>query len=365
MNDEVYMLRALTLANRARGKTWPNPLVGAVVVKNGKVIAEGFHHAAGEKHAEVDALSKLAREDTSGATLYVTLEPCSHYGKTPPCVEAIVKAGIVRVVCAMLDLNPIVNGKGFAYLKQHGIDVSVGVLSIDAQLLNKEYVTFHTKGRPYVTLKFATSLDGKLASKTNDSKWITNERARSYARKLRSQHQAILVGTNTVAIDNPNLGSRSSMVDPVRIIIDTNLRLNRDADVFRDSNILIVTTEQAPRANVQYYENQGVPLIMQSGERINISELLATLYERSIVSLFVEGGGSLIGSFIDARLVDQVYAFLAPVLVGGSQAITIGGSGFETIAQSLKLSKVTIKRFEDNCLIQGSVADSITNEVPS
>jgi diaminohydroxyphosphoribosylaminopyrimidine deaminase/5-amino-6-(5-phosphoribosylamino)uracil reductase len=355
MSDQDCMRRALKLAAKARGKTWPNPMVGAVIVKNDKVIAEGFHHAAGRDHAEVDALHKLRSGEAEGATLYVTLEPCSHYGKTPPCAQAIVKAGISKVVCSITDPNPIVNGKGFEYLKNNGIEVSVGLMRDDALRINKEYVTFHTKKRPYVTLKFATTLDGKLATKTNDSKWITNERARSVARKLRSEHQAILVGTNTVVMDNPNLGSQSNTKDPLRIIIDSTLKLTPDIKVFRDDNYILVTTDSAPRERVEQYESQGISLIMQSGERIDIEELLKTLYERSIVSLFLEGGGNLIGSFLDARMVDEVYTFMAPVIVGGSSAVTIGGRGIATITESLRLKDVSIKKIADNFMIHGYV----------
>ncbi|MDP3965894.1 MAG: bifunctional diaminohydroxyphosphoribosylaminopyrimidine deaminase/5-amino-6-(5-phosphoribosylamino)uracil reductase RibD [bacterium] len=341
--DERFMSEALKLAEKGIGRTSPNPMVGAVVVKGGKIIGRGYHRKAGVAHAEIEALAAAGRS-ARGATLYVNLEPCAHFGKTPPCVEAIINAGIKRVVCSAIDPNPQVQGRGIARLKQFGISVSVGVKKAEARVLNEAFFVFHEKKRPFVALKFAMSLDGKLAARTGDSKWITGEKARSFARDLRGNYQAILVGVNTVIRDNPHLGARKrGMKDPLRIILDSHLRIPLRARVLRDANVIIAATSRAPRAKIQKLEKRGIRVLVFKGIRVSIPKLLAELRKREIISVFVEGGGEVLGSFIDAKIADKAYVFCAPLLVGGAGAHSVGGKGVEKIAQALRFKTMSVK----------------------
>lgn len=326
-SDITFQKLALSLAKKGSGSTFPNPMVGAVIVKNGKVIGKGYHKKAGLPHAEIEAIETARRglAKLKGTTLYVNLEPCIHFGKTPPCVDAIIKAGVTRVVCATADPNPIVSGKGITKLQKAGIDVSVGLLEKEAIKLNEAFFTFHQKKRPFIAIKFAASLDGKIATKRNDSKWITNEKARAFAGKLRSQYQAVLVGINTVINDNPHLGNS------LRIILGSESKIPKDFQVLRDSNVLIVNPK-------------------------NIKELLSTLVKKEIISILVEGGGETIGRFIDEKLVDKVYAFHAPLIIGGEKAINaVRGEGVAKLKDAIKLKNVTFQKFDDNILTTGYV----------
>ncbi len=352
-SDELYIAETLKLATKGRGWTNPNPMVGAVIVKKGKVIGQGHHRRAGTEHAEVVAL-KSCTSDPRGATLYVNLEPCSHLGKTPPCTDAIIKAGIQRVVCSTLDPNPAVHGQGRDQLKAANIEFSLGIFAQEAKELNECFFSFHQKGRPFIAIKFASSLDGKMATKTGDSSWITNDSAREYARRLRAEYQAILVGSKTALHDDPHLGVRhKSAKDPLRIILDSRLRLSRDAQVLRDSNVLLVTTTRAPSEKVHYYQQQGFEVVVFKGSFIPLNVLMKKLHTMNIISVFVEGGGTIIGSFIDDMLVDKVYAFYAPVIIGGAKASHIGGDGKTEMSNAIRLQDVTFKRFNDNFLITG------------
>ncbi len=356
--DQFFLKEALKLAKKGMGWTNPNPMVGAVLVKNGRVIGKGYHKRVGSDHAEIDAI-KFSQESSEGAILYVNLEPCSHFGRTPPCVDEIIKARISRVVCCTLDPNPKVNGKGVAKLKKAEVDVSVGILQDQARVLNETFFTFHEKKRPFVALKFASSLDGKIATKTGDSKWITNEKARNYARNLRSCYQAVLVGVNTVIKDNPHLGVRiKGKKDPLRIVLDSTLRIPLESLVLRDSNILIVTTSKYNKQNLACLVRKGVQIVVLSGKQISVPELLSKLKERAIISVLVEGGGKTIGPFADSGLADKVYAFLSPILIGGKQAISaVEGEGVEKINQAINLETISYKKFEDNFLITGHIKE--------
>ncbi|MBI2018424.1 bifunctional diaminohydroxyphosphoribosylaminopyrimidine deaminase/5-amino-6-(5-phosphoribosylamino)uracil reductase RibD [Candidatus Daviesbacteria bacterium] len=329
--DEFFINETLKLAKKGVSWTYPNPMVGALIVKGGRMIGKGYHKVFGLPHAEIEALQKC-KENPKGATLYVNLEPCSHFGKTPPCVDTIIQAGITRVVCATLDPNPKVRSFGLAKLQKAGIEVLVGVLESEARTLNEAFFTFHEKKRPFIALKFAASLDGKIATRTGESKWITNEKARKYARSLRGQYQAVLVGINTVLKDNPHLGVRmKGKKDPLRIILGQRVQIPDDAQVLRDQNVLIIKAKK-------------------------IHDLLSVLREKEIISILVEGGGSVLGSFVDAKVVDKVYAFHAPILVGGKKAISaIAGQGVQTISQSIHLKNLSYKRFDDNLLTIGYV----------
>lgn len=331
MDEDIKILReTLKLAKKGLGWTNPNPMVGAVIVKNSRIIGQGFHHKVGHPHAEIEALNNTAA-DLTDATLYVNLEPCSTHSLTPPCTDVIIKTRIKRVVCATLDPNPKNHGQGLAKLQKAGIKVTVGALADEARKLNEAFFTFHEKKRPYVAIKFAASLDGKIATRTGDSKWVTNEKAREYARNLRGQYQAVLVGVNTILKDNPHLGVRmKGKKDPVRVIMTSGLPIPPDAQVMRDQNFLIVNTKK-------------------------VANLLSILREKEIISVLVEGGGKTLGSFLDSGVVDKVYAFHAPILIGGKKAITIGGEGAKTVQQALHLKNISHKKFDDNFLTIGYV----------
>jgi len=355
LEDQQFMKRALALARKGIGWTLPNPMVGAVIVKNGKIIAQDYHKKAGFPHAEIEALQH-APENVQGATLYVNVEPCSHFGKTPPCVDAIIAAGISRVVCCTVDPNPLVKVQGIKKLHEAGIYVTVGILEQEARQLNEAFFTFHEKKRPFIALKFAASLDGKIATHTGDSKWITNEKARLFARNLRSEYQAILIGINTVMKDNPHLGTRiKGKKDPLRIILDSPLQIPLESQALRDTNVLIATTEKADREKKQKLMKKGIEIIsFPDKDRIPIPDLLQELYKRNIISIFVEGGSQVLGSFVDEKLVDKVYAFHAPMIIGGEKAVNaVAGKGTERIADAIKLQRVSFKKFDDTILTIG------------
>jgi diaminohydroxyphosphoribosylaminopyrimidine deaminase/5-amino-6-(5-phosphoribosylamino)uracil reductase len=354
--DTQYMQEALILAERGLAHTLPNPMVGAVIVKDDVVVGSGYHHQAGKAHAEIEAL-RASKGKAKGATLYVNLEPCAHQGKTPPCVEAIITAGIARVVCATLDPNPLVHGKGVARLREAGIDVSVGVLAKEAKALNEVFFGFHALHRPFIAIKFAASLDGKIATASHDSKWITNEKARAYARDIRAQYQAILVGINTIIDDDPHLGVRSpGKTDPLRVILDNTLRVPLKSQALRDGNVLIITTKRATPDAQKTFTDRNIPLYICPGNRITLAEVMKELGRRKIMNVLVEGGGAVLGSFVDAKLVDKVYAFYGPLIIGGATSITsIAGQGAPTISQSLQLTNLVHTQLDTSFLITGSV----------
>lgn len=342
MTNLEYLRQCLNLAKKGRGWVNPNPMVGAVIVKNGQVIGKGYHKKLGFPHAEIEALESC-KSNPKGAALYVNLEPCVHFGKTPPCVEAVIKAGINKVVCCTLDPNPKVSGKGISVLKQAGIKVRVGELEKEARQLNEPFFTFHRKKRPYIAIKFAASLDGKLATETGDSKWITNEQSRAYARKLRGQYQAVLVGIKTVLADDPHLGTKIlGLKDPLRIILDSKLRIPPQAKVLRDKQVLIVTTSLANQQKLRQLRELGFDVIIV-GEKIKISNLLNILYQKEIISVMVEGGRSVLNSFIKANVVDKAYAFHAPIIIGRAK----------TIKQAPRLSNLSYKKFNSDSLTIG------------
>lgn len=352
--DTLYINQSLKLAKKAWGKTNPNPMVGAVIVREGAVIGSGYHHQAGKAHAEIEALRSM-KGQASGATLYVNLEPCSHQGRTPSCVEAIIAAGVKRVVCSTLDPNPLVSGGGVARLRQAGLQVSVGTLAKEARTLNQAFFGFHEKHRPFIAIKFAASLDGKIATASHDSKWITNDKARQAARDLRSQYQAVLVGVNTVIYDDPHLGTRlPGKPDPLRIILDNTLKIPKNSRALRNDNVLIVTTRRATLAKQKALKAQGAQLFVFKGDKILLPEVMKELYKREIISVLVEGGGTVLGSFVDSRLVDKVYAFYGPLIVGGTTSLAaVGGNGSPSIKESLHLTSLTHKRLDDSFLISG------------
>ena len=361
--DEQFMREALALAAQARGRTSPNPMVGSVVVKDGRVVGRGYHVKAGASHGEVVALEN-AGVHAKGATLYVTLEPCCHYGRTPPCTKAIIAAGIRRVVAAMRDPNPLVSGKGLEELRQAGIEVKLPVLETEAAALNEVFITYITTKRPFVLLKVAASLDGKIATVTGESRWITNERSRLLVHQLRDQVDAVMVGINTVLRDDPLLTTRlpgGGGRDPMRIIVDTRLRTPCEARVLTASTAactLIATTPAAPRERRLQLEAAGAQVLVVEGEGpgVPLRPLMEHLGAMEVTSILLEGGGELHSSALRAGLVDKVWYFLAPKLIGGRAAPpAIGGEGFARLEEAATLERMQVRQLDDDLLIEGYV----------
>ncbi len=348
MTDKEYMKLALTIAKSAQGQTSPNPLVGAVIVKDGEIVGIGAHLKAGEAHAEVHAL-QMAKEKATGATMYVTLEPCSHYGKTPPCANLIIEKNIRKVLVATVDPNPQVAGRGIAMLRQAGIDVEVGLLKEEADELNQVFYHYIQTKMPFVTVKSASSLDGKTATHRGESKWITSSAAREDVQHYRHQHDSILVGINTVLADNPSLTTRlaSGGKNPIRIILDSKLRIPLDATVVTDGKTptWIVTSNQADCSKQKLLSDKGIKIINMKSPTIEIKELLSVIGENGITSVFVEGGSEVIASFIAAKKVNQLVTYIAPKLIGGKKSPTVvGGVGFPTMEEVLQLEFVSVER---------------------
>lgn len=356
--DEKYMLRALDLAIKGEGRTSPNPMVGCVIVKDDKIIGEGYHEKYGELHAERNAL-KNCSESAEDATLYVTLEPCCHYGKTPPCTEAIIENKIKRVVIGTLDINPLVAGKGMKILKNAGIDVTVGVLEKKCKEINEVFFHFTSTNRPFVALKYAMTLDGKIACYTGDSTWITNEKSRQLAHRLRNKYSAIMVGVNTVIYDNPMLNCRmEGGVDPVRVVCDSNLRIPLESKIVKTAKNIrtIVACTVKELSKIELLLNNNIEILVTSGKTVNLDEVLQYLANNNIDSVFVEGGGVLHSSFIRQRLVDRVYSFIAPKLVGGERPFSpIAGKGIEKMSDAIKLDDYEIINIDEDILITGKV----------
>ncbi|WP_216830439.1 bifunctional diaminohydroxyphosphoribosylaminopyrimidine deaminase/5-amino-6-(5-phosphoribosylamino)uracil reductase RibD [Alkalihalobacterium elongatum] len=347
MNDRQYMELAIQIARSAQGQTTPNPLVGAVVVKEGQVVGMGAHLKAGEAHAEVHAIQMVGTK-VEGATIYVTLEPCSHYGRTPPCADLIIQSRIKRVVIATTDPNPKVSGKGIEKLRNAGIEVEVGLLKKEADELNEVFYHFIKTNKPFVTLKTAVSLDGKIATVTGDSKWITSSEAREDVHYLRHTHDAILVGVGTVIADNPSLTTRipNGGKNPIRVILDSKLRTPLDATVVTDTKATtwIITTYHADNIKKEQLEQLGVR-VLTVGESIIIDKLLNLLGENGVTSLFVEGGATVNASFLKERAVNQVITYIAPKIIGGKLApSSFGGEGFQMMSEVLELELIKVQQ---------------------
>jgi diaminohydroxyphosphoribosylaminopyrimidine deaminase / 5-amino-6-(5-phosphoribosylamino)uracil reductase len=359
--DERSMQHALALARRGLGKTSPNPMVGAVLVRNGRIIAEGWHKRAGGPHAEVFALHNAKAR---GATLYVTMEPCSTCGRTPPCTEAIIAASVKRVVVAALDPNPRHNGRGLKLLRRAGIHVEAGLLAGEATALNEAFNKWITAGIPLVIAKAAMSLDGKIATRTGDSKWITSETARREAHKLRAGVDAVMVGANTVIRDNPQLTVRHGVrgKQPWRVLVDGRGRCPRTAMLFRDAHherTIILTTYSSPAAWRSSLSRSGAHVFIVKGSsgRLNLRAALRVLGRLDITSVLVEGGGELLGSLFDAHLVDKLALFYAPIVIGGRDAVTaIAGDGSVRIKNSVRLLDCHWRRIgKDEMLVEARV----------
>ena len=358
--DEYYMQLALELALKAKGKTYPNPLVGALVVKAGRIIGRGFHAKAGLAHAEIVALDEAGKK-TKGATLYVTLEPCAHTGRTPPCVNRIIQSGIKEVVIGMIDPNPLNNGKGIMLLKQSKIKVRAGVLSDKLKKINESFIKYITTGFPFVTVKIAESLDGRIATYSGDSKWITSDKSRAFAHKMRKDYDAIMVGVNTVLRDNPRLNAWFSAKQPVKIIVDSNLSTPENANVFtQDSQVIIITLPSRPGQETdnrkRLFEKAKVIEVKEKAGQINLRDALRKLAHLKITNIIVEGGGTLIGSLFDEKLVDKVLFFISPKIIGGKDAISsVMGKGVKRVDQAIKLREIKFRRFGEELLIEARV----------
>ncbi|MDN5361045.1 MAG: diaminohydroxyphosphoribosylaminopyrimidine deaminase [Moorella sp. (in: firmicutes)] len=359
--DTIFMRRALDLARRGLGRTSPNPAVGAVIVKDGRVIGEGYHQKAGTPHAEIHAL-QAAGPAARGSTLYVTLEPCCHYGRTPPCTEAIIAAGIRRVVAAMADPNPRVAGGGFQALRQAGIEVETGLLAEEARQLNEAFIKYITTGNPWVTLKMALTLDGKIATRTGAARWITGQEARERAHELRDTHDAILVGIGTVLADDPELTTRLPGVrgrDAVRVILDSHLRLPLTARVVSlrsAAPTLVATTAAAPAEAREELAARGVQVLVLPAEagRVAWQPLLAELARRQITSILVEGGSGVNATALAAGVVDKVIAFIAPKIFGGVEAPgPVGGLGVADPGAAWQLERLAVKRCGEDLMLSG------------
>lgn len=365
------MTMALELAARARGRTSPNPMVGAVVVKDGQVVGKGCHLKAGTPHAEIHALRE-AGEKARGATLYVTLEPCCHHGRTGPCTEAILNAGIAQVFVAMTDPNPLVAGKGIELLRQAGVKVESGLLKEEALRLNEVFIKYISSGLPFVVLKAAMSLDGKIATRTGESQWITGPEARSQGHQLRDWYDAILVGVGTVLADNPSLTTRlpgNGGRDPLRVILDSTARTPPDAKVINQESTaatVVAVTPQAPPERIEALKKAGAEVLVVPPKNsgggdaagVDLAELMQQLGKREITSVLIEGGGRVHGSALASGIADKVVWFIAPKIIGGNEAPgPVGGTGIDRLANAVRLRDIELKCVGDDICIKGYISN--------
>ncbi len=363
MNDQHFMKMALNLATKGEGFTSPNPMVGAVIVKDGKVAGKGYHKKAGAAHAEVEAIDN-AGVAAKRSTLYVNLEPCNHFGRTPPCTEKILAAGIKRVVVAMNDPNPDVTGGGTDYLKNQGLEVTLGVCQDEAKKLNEAYVKYVRTKRPFVIVKCATTLDGRIATKTGDSKWVTGQESRRFVHRLRHAYDAIMVGIDTVKKDDPSLTARPDNMpgaDPIRVILDTELSISEDAKVLRldsDCDTIIITGNLVSRDKKVRIENKGVKVIEAPVKNglIDFDPLMDQLGALGITSLLIEGGSRVIASALAAGVVDKIAFFYAPKILGGDDGVPVcKGPGPDLMNQCISVKDIKVRRFGDDVMIEGYI----------
>lgn len=350
--DIHFMQEALALAKRGQGKTSPNPLVGSVVVKNNKIISKGFHKKCGLAHAEVVALKKAAAR-AKGATLYVNLEPCFHFGRTPPCVDKIIKAGIKRVVIAVKDPNPQVKGKSIRKLRKNKIKVSLGVCQKEARKINEVFFKNIKDDLPFVVAKVAQSLDGKITTSLGQSKWITTDKTRQFARRLRDRYDAVLIGAETLRKDNPKLNGLDKV--PYKVIISSDLDLPKNSYIFKNfTDKTYIFTAVNLKGKNKFSKNIKIFSLKATKEGIPLKKVLKKLYQLGIMSVFVEGGADTLGRFFSQNLVDKAYFFIAPKIFGGKGALSsVGATGVKQIKKSPELEKPKIKRIGNDILIWG------------
>lgn len=354
----MYMEMALNLAVKAEGKTYPNPMVGAVVIKNGKIIGKGYHKKFGKDHAEVMAI-KDAHKDCCNATMFVTLEPCNHYGKTPPCTDAIIKSGIKKVYIAMKDPNPLNSGSGIRKLKKAGIVTYMGCCEEQAKHLNRKYVRFMTEKMPYITIKLAQSIDGKIAARDGSSKWISSDKSRKLVKKIRKDFDAIMIGRNTLEKDNPFLlDEKKTGYKVSRIVIDSKLKLSLNSNIIKTakkSPVIIGTTDLASGSKIKKISKlNGIKVVQVKSKKgkVNMKAFLKELAKLDIINVMVEGGGELIGSLLEESLVQEIMCFISPKIIGGSYS-SIKGAGVKNIKNAINLKNVEINLIENDLLIKG------------
>jgi diaminohydroxyphosphoribosylaminopyrimidine deaminase/5-amino-6-(5-phosphoribosylamino)uracil reductase len=363
LDDNYFMREAIRLARKGIGNTSPNPVVGAVIVRNGKVIGRGYHRKYGDWHAEINAIKDANNKNSNvkGATAYITLEPCSHYGKTPPCVDTLIKEKIRRVVVGTLDPNPSVNSKGIKTLRSKGIKVDVGILEDECRELNEHYFKFIKSGIPYVTVKYAQTLDGRIATKTGNSQWISSEALRKYVHRLRAKNDCIMVGVGTVIADDPQLTVRYAKgKNPLRVVVDSKLRISLRSSVLKDNNshlTTIATTSKAPSRKVTAVKNLGAEVLVVKKDKnggVNLRDLLRELGKRGITSVMVEGGSDIITSLLKANLVDKMIILTAPKIMGkGLEAI--GDLGVCKIKDTIKFSTFKTMKKGDDFVFEGCI----------
>lgn len=364
--DIYYMQHAIELAKKGAGWVNPNPMVGCVVVKDDIIIAEGYHQYYGGFHAERNALMNC-KCDCNNAVLYVTLEPCCHHGKTPPCTDIIIEKGIKKVVIGLLDPNPLVNEKGVEILKNAGVEVVTGVEEEKIKELNKVFLKYIKTKRPYVLMKTAMTLDGKIASPSGDSKWITNEKSRNLVHKLRSEMMGVITGIGTVVNDDPMLNSRideDNIHQPQRIIVDTNASISLNCNIIKTSSLyktIVAHTESAPTDKIKILNDLNVETLccMENDGHVDINDLMMKLGNKGIDSLLLESGATLNASFLKAECVDEIYAFIAPKIIGGiASKSPVGGNGIELMKNAIRINNVEVEMYDDDVLIKGKVFNS-------
>lgn len=364
--DRRFMRLAIRQAVRARGRTSPNPLVGAVIVNDGQLIATGYHKKAGTPHAEIHALAK-AKGMTRGATLYVTLEPCSHHGRTPPCTEAVWQSGIRRVVVGMRDPNPLVAGRGVRFLQGKGIEVSAGLLADECRRINLPFCRWITTGLPWVIMKAGVSLDGRIAARSGHSGWITNEASRHYVHQLRDRVDAILVGIGTALADDPALTTRlpgRGHRDPLRVVLDRDLRLPPEARMLRQKSTagtILFCGPEVDTARKQALERAGaeiLPIFLAADGELDLPGILAELGKRQVTSLLVEGGSRVHGAFWSQNLVQQVLLFYGPLFLGAEGIPLLAGFGPDRVEQAIRLHTIGHRRFGDDLMVEGLVGEA-------
>ena len=360
MDDTFYMQRAITLARQGAGFVNPNPMVGAVIVKDGKIIGEGYHERYGQLHAERNAL-KNCTESPKGATMYVTLEPCCHYGKTPPCTEAIIESGIEKVIIGTLDVNPLVAGKGAGILRDSGIRVEVGLLGTECKNLNRVFNKYISTRLPYVVMKYAMTADGKIATSTGESKWITGENARKEVHRLRKNLSGIMVGVSTVIADDPGLDCRldEEATNPVRIICDTHLRTPLTSKVVATAESIptIIATSSNDENKILEYEKRGCKVVSvpQTSSGIDLNDLMKELGNLGIDSILLEGGGTLNFSALQSRIVDEVHIHMAPKIFGGNCKSPVAGDGISKITDAIQLKPISTSWYGNDLVLENEV----------
>lgn len=377
LSDEFFMRRAIELAKMGLGRTNPNPLVGAVIVKEGAVIGEGYHHVYGDLHAERDAIKNCKEKgnDPAGATIYVTLEPCSHFGKQPPCIHAVKEAGISKVVIGSRDPNPLVNGKGTRWLRENGIEVIEDFLREECDSLNEIFFHYINTKTPFVALKYAMTMDGKIATKTGESKWISGEKSREHAHSLRNKYTCIMAGIGTVLADDPMLNCRiPGGRNPVRVICDSSLKIPLESNIVKTAKDIptivactrIATVDSKENADINTctradkiaaLQKAGIEVFTTDGDKVDLKALMAHLAEKKLDSVLIEGGGEINFSALNAGIVNKVYAYIAPQCFGGFAKSPVGGTGIEKICDSFKFKVTDTKMIDGDVLVEFATND--------